>query len=705
MAPSRSKILTVALKFVFLLLLAALAGRAHASDITTRLLGTWPGHLRGEAHSIVMDQGFAFVGLRGPGLLILDVRDPARPSLVTDLDLGGSVDGMAISGTRLFLHNSRLGLQILDITDRTHPSVISTLQTGPAERPFEFFTHVGGNVAVFEQHVLIADGKQGVKIFDVSDPTHPTFLSELPVPDIEGMEAVSVKVSEDYAYVGCGYGGLWVIDISDPAVPLHVATVPPTEPGLFVQHVAVSGDMAFFTDQRNLVVVDVSNPREPMILASLIDDFADHLALFGTTACVRTHDGAQLLDITNPAMPKLQGVISEIIGAIHMVDGQLFGADLRGVAIVDTSVPEEPKRVGGITTAGGVSRFKVMNGHAYVTGGAESGLEILDVRNPARPTSIAQVGPVFAHDLAISGNHLYLQTHGIQVVDISQPNQPKHVGVVSDIIPVRIVASDNALYALLPPIGQMRLAVLTLDNPGAPLLAGSTALQGVPFFVDLEAYENHVYLIGPGQIWVMDVSVPSQPRREHVVSVPASLTGITIHGNHAYVTTYAAGLWIYDLSDPARPVMVGNTPIASVARSVAFSGGYAYVMDDNNRIHLVDVSDPATPQLLGQVAVQSGHLTVGEGRIFVGVGGRGLLIYSDPLAILFSQSVRRESGGVRMTLQGPAGRAFEIQRTRNFLQWETWAQGVFGDSAADGMEFMDEAAISDPFLFYRARLQ
>lgn len=686
-----------------LLLATVIVGQAAAADLTATLLGKWPGHLRGAVHSIAVDQGFAYVGLSNSGLKILDVSDPAAPRFVSDLDLGGATDGLAVSGTLIYLSNVEHGLQVIDAADRANPELVATLQTAPAIRPVEHFTYTGRNVAVSDHHVFIADGALGFRIFDVSVPAQPRLVGRLDLPGTEGVEAVAVAISGDHAYLACGYGGLWVIDISDPETPRQVATFPPSEDGLFVRHVAVSGNVAFFTDQRNLVVLDVSDPGDPKHLASMIDDFTDNLAVSGTTACVRTRDGAQFVDVTDPSMPRLQGVAAEVIGNIILDDGHMLAADGRGLTIVDTSDPENPGRAGGFTTAGEASRLKVLNGYAYVTGGAESGLDVVNIRNAAEPESVAQITPAFAHDLAVSGNHVYVPSRGIQVVDISQPRQPRHVGEVNGLFPMRIAASTSALYALLPPIGQMSLAVLKLDDPALPAFAGSTPLQGVPFFTDLATHESFVYLITTGQMWVIDASDPSHPRRGHVEFAPASFTGITVHGNHAYIAAFQDGLWIYDLSDPARPQRAGNLPLSGQVRTVAASGDHAYVLSDENQLHFVNVSDPSTPWLVGQAPVQSGHLQVSQGRIFIGAGSRGLRIYSDPLAITFAPSPRWEPGGFRMTLRGPPGGAFEIQRTGDFQNWATWIEGVFGDTDTGGLEFFDEAAGSNPFQFYRAR--
>ena len=90
-------------------------------------------------------------------------------------------------------------------------------------------------LAVVGRYAYIADGADGLRIVDVSDPQAPTAVGRCDTPG----SASDVSVCWSYAYVADGDAGLQVVDVTDPAHPAIVtaaaAALRRTPPELLVR--------------------------------------------------------------------------------------------------------------------------------------------------------------------------------------------------------------------------------------------------------------------------------------------------------------------------------------------------------------------------------------------------------------------------------------------------------------------------------------
>lgn len=87
-----------------------------------------------QARSVAVAGNLAFVARGSLGLAIVDVSNPAIPTLVIQFPVGGFVDQVAVEGDRVYLTGYLLGLVTVDVTTPSLPSVVATLPlTGEAE--------------------------------------------------------------------------------------------------------------------------------------------------------------------------------------------------------------------------------------------------------------------------------------------------------------------------------------------------------------------------------------------------------------------------------------------------------------------------------------------------------------------------------------------------------------------------------------------
>jgi len=116
----------------------------------------------------------------------------------------------------------------------------------------------------------------------------------------------TTAVSGNYAYVGQGQD-LVVLDISNPSQPLELGRI--ITLGL-IYDIKISDNYAYVADHKNgLVIVDIRNPAAPTLTGSYdIAGYAWDVAVSGSYAYVAAgYYGLVIIDISDPAAPTFVG--------------------------------------------------------------------------------------------------------------------------------------------------------------------------------------------------------------------------------------------------------------------------------------------------------------------------------------------------------------------------------------------------------------
>jgi hypothetical protein len=207
-----------------------------------------------------------------------------------------------------------------------------------------------------ENLLFIADYNSGLVIFDISDPTAPSFVGSGDTPDW----AYGVDVKGDYAYVADNTSGLQVLDILNPANPVTVGSLDFDD---FAMDVEVVGQVAYIPIyRRGLAVVDVSLPSAPELIqiVSLPND-AVSIKISGSVAYVAcTGGGLVLVDITDPANARAIGCLPSegSTNDLALSDTHVFLADGEGGLAITPKQCVEPSPVFDPVTLPAVVRFE-----------------------------------------------------------------------------------------------------------------------------------------------------------------------------------------------------------------------------------------------------------------------------------------------------------------------------------------------------------
>jgi hypothetical protein len=293
---------------------------------------------------------------------------------------------IAVSEKYAYVANCPTGLWIMDVSNPSSPQTAARVTTaGPAL-----------GVAVSCNRAFVAE-RQGMEIFDVSQPSNPQrvgaynpggfFVQDTAVA-VEGLRAY-LATHSCHPLGGCGIGRFDVIDISDATTPRRLGAFSFCVYGGGPLAVAVSGGYAIVQNGPLLMLVDVSDPSNPTFR--------------GGTSCFGVLEAWIYSSHTT------------ISGHYLYVLPQGQRTDLR---VFDIENPDSPQLVGCFDpNLRAFSAITVVGGYAYVTG--SNGLEVIDVRNPARPRQAAYYATA-GGPLAVSGQYAYIaSSNGLEVIDLT----------------------------------------------------------------------------------------------------------------------------------------------------------------------------------------------------------------------------------------------------------------------------------------------
>jgi hypothetical protein len=322
---------------------------------------------------------------------VLDVADPRDPRIVGTVDTGMAWD-VTVSGDHAYVGgtSSRV-LQAIDVRNSENAPIVGSL-TLPDE-PY--------GLALTATHAVVADRTAGLQIVDVTDPGTPHVVAALNL-----FWSIGVAVSGRFAYVTAGYGprSLVVVDLADPLRPQIVGqlTMPDWSMG-----VAVAGNYAYVADSYGgLAVVDVTDPRQPLLVGGVAMLFATAVAVSGTHAYVTDTYGIQVVDVADPLHPEIVGATDTPAARVAVAGPYAYATTAFGLQVIDVANPEEPQVVGEIRAPGPAEGVAVSGGYAYV---ASRGVQVIDVTDPQELWLVGSVGAGTGDwgDVAISDGRVF----------------------------------------------------------------------------------------------------------------------------------------------------------------------------------------------------------------------------------------------------------------------------------------------------------
>jgi len=359
------------------------------------------------AHLAIADWGYQMVDVSVPWNLQIvdtqlwkDIYDPC----------GGCDDhayGIAAHGNHAYLAEGTWGMMVVKnnfwggYPARATTTLVTSYHTSGDP----------GDLKVVGDRLLIALGRGGMDVYDLTNPGSPALVGNVDTPgEAKGVWAsdlnwayVSDRDSTAGTYPAVDEDGLRVIDLAtQPTRPAITGSAVPS--GLSAAgRVYVDGtrSLAYLCADK-LYLIDVSDKNNPSPLGNFAAADPRDVAASGSYAYVVYQDSFKVLNVSNPAVPSEAASVALVNGRSIAKSGNLVyvASAGAGLKIFDVSVP-------GVITARGAYAAtaydaEVRGAYAFVAADA-AGVLVLDVSNPAAPSLLAQksLSPKVANRISV----------------------------------------------------------------------------------------------------------------------------------------------------------------------------------------------------------------------------------------------------------------------------------------------------------------
>ncbi|AGB48832.1 hypothetical protein Metho_0567 [Methanomethylovorans hollandica DSM 15978] len=243
-----------------------------------------------EIYGIDISGNYAYIANGDAGITVIDISNPASPTILGSYDTDGFARDIAISGNYAYVADVS-SLLIVDISVPSSPTLVGTYDTiGFANG----VTISGDHVYVADDVKGVFDGSYGLVILDISNPSSPGLVGTYDL-----VYAYNSAVSDNYAYVADD-SGLSILDISVPSSPAPVGRYSGAGDS---NGVAVSGNYVYVADASGVFVVDVTDPSAPVYMGSYDGAYVYNVAVSGNYAYAASDNGLLVFTLTDPSSP------------------------------------------------------------------------------------------------------------------------------------------------------------------------------------------------------------------------------------------------------------------------------------------------------------------------------------------------------------------------------------------------------------------
>lgn len=232
---------------------------------------------------------------------IIDVNDPANPMRLGGLD---RTYFYAAQRTNNYLHLAAANLKVLDLSNPASPSLAANIDIMGHAVDLQ----IVGNYEYFS-------GEMWLSIYEFSNPTNPAWVTTLEL--LGNMFLNSLAVANGYAYLGDWNTGLHVIDVRDPAHPSRVRGQTFNSPILDLE--AVNNLLFVAHSSGGVSVYTLTNPASPVRLTGYdTSGSAERLQVVGNYVFVAdAANGLVILETQPLQQPELTLARADTNALIH----------------------------------------------------------------------------------------------------------------------------------------------------------------------------------------------------------------------------------------------------------------------------------------------------------------------------------------------------------------------------------------------------
>lgn len=539
---------------------------------------------------VIHHGGYLYAAHICGSICVLDIQDPAHPTLVSETGMPYGRAHLAARGSHLYAAKAwGLGLYVYEITG----DQLTEVGFVDATWPFNGIEIVG--------HLLYTTNSWGLITYDLSDPADPQLQSSQTL----GNRVGGFDVEGDYAYTLDSVNGI---------------------------------------NSRLLVVSLESSTNPTGVLGTLpLASRANSICVVGPSAYIGSWDGLFFVDVADPNRPRLGGRFNSV-GSVYSLtaSGNRVVAGHDRVTVIDlkgTTHEEQATRTTmNLPNDGVVFGSCVVGNHVYaaelndmIAGGYRAGVNAYEVVHEREaPDRAGQVSfaPGCTHAV-VAGNDFGCAMDGADLVTftVGADGEPSALGTVS-------LAAEPFDWASLERIGNLalvtiaepepaRLFVADVADPLLPVVRGSVELPGDPS--DVAAARGYAFVSCDREsLAVIDLADPDLPAIVATVASPGSRQ-ISLDGNLLATANRDDGVALFDVSSPLVPRLLATLATVRRAIDVYLEGSMLYVADQWHA-EVIDVTDPEMPLSLGACELPEENTSIVSWRGRLYLGGRAVKV-------------------------------------------------------------------------------
>ncbi|RPJ56733.1 MAG: hypothetical protein EHM23_22700, partial [Acidobacteria bacterium] len=361
------------------------------------------------ALSLFLSANTLYAGRQGWRLHVLNVSNPRNPVEVVSTPVRGPLESLVVDNNKkAYFAASSWGLGVLDVLN---PAALR-VETGTYGTPGTAL-----RIAQSGNHAYVAE-ESAVRTLDLSDPANPR---ETDVWEESADYVNALAVRGNFLYVVLAKA-LRIFDLADPGHPVPVAALP-----LFYgTSIDFSGDKAYVSSTTELIVVDVSNPREPQYVGGgWLPEFIGSLAILPDRAFSVPLEGGQLIftSLQNPLSPQseylwLSGPNNPVMKDVA-TDGRYaftvlsdFMQNQTRLLALDYSSPQQGTIIGDVVCPADITRIAIDGDRLYATAWPYGKLLVYDISNASQPILIANASTPGESEAVSAGENLIAVADG-----------------------------------------------------------------------------------------------------------------------------------------------------------------------------------------------------------------------------------------------------------------------------------------------------
>jgi len=409
-----------------------------------------------------------------------------------------------------------------------------------------------------------------------------------------------------------------------------ISTSPPTLLGaatligsfLSGYDVLIRGNLLFFANE----IFDISQAVPGFVGSAQVQSVRDVQGnwLLGTgfQPIYAAQDNYVVVDVSNPSNPVTKASLYAIGLGVLTPDAQhlITDDDLGGFATIDLSALGgmiDKARI-AVFPSGFVFDHTINNQFLYVAGESaigSGGMQVFDMSSGTPVFSgIIQYGLNAGLAVQVQGTTAFLGlADTLKTVDVTNATNP--VETHSLAIPTNALALSG--HILFDGTRDNHLIALDVSNPNNPSTLSIVSLPSSAITLRLVGSKLFVS-DGPAGFLIFDVSNPAAPVQLGQLTLSTPIWDAAVAGDLAFLAADASGLVVADISNPLLPTQISTTVLESwdpfpeqfnegprsIALSVTVQNGLVYVGTANS-LSLVfgfDCSQPAYPRLVSMNA-------------------------------------------------------------------------------------------------------